>query len=88
MCRANRIYLYIGQIYIEKETAAFMNRFARKRKLIKVDRLLALVTVLWLITSVALLLDWKDSRAQAAHSQPHQVESARLHHAAARALQM
>lgn len=65
-----------------------MNQFARKRKLIKVDRLLALVTVLWLITSVALLLDWRDSRAQAYHYQPSNVQSAQLHHATARALRM
>ena len=65
-----------------------MNQFAHKRKLIKVDRLLALVTVLWLITSVALLLDWRDSRAQASHSQPRTMQSAQLHHAAARALRM
>jgi len=65
-----------------------MNHSARKRHLIKVDRMLTLVAVLWLATSVLLLLSYHESHAQAAHSQPQAVHTAQLHHAAARALRM
>ena len=61
---------------------------ARKRKLMKVDRTLALVALLWLATSVLLLFSYRDSHAQASHPQPQSVETAQLHHAAARALRM
>jgi len=54
----------------------------------KVDRTLALVALLWLATSVLLLFSYRDSHAQASHPQPQSVETAQLHHAAARALRM